>query len=227
MARQSGRPGRPGPHPAHGPALEQVALYNFASAEAKGQYLVLLSAEAQVFNANWLDAMLNQAQRPEVGIVGAKLMDIRGVTTQAGLVLGANGEVLSVFVGERKDAMGYMNGHQVEQNYSAVSDACLMICKEVFQAVGGMDEEHFDEAFADIDLCLKVADAGYLTVWCPQAQLLHPGLLPKAEQQAAALRDKWPARFAQDVACNQNLALTEKGFTLSAPTQSNWAQLLA
>lgn len=210
-----------------GRRLSKSALYNFASAEAKGQYLVLLSAEAQVFNANWLDAMLNQAQRPEVGIVGAKLMDIRGVTTQAGLVLGANGEVLSVFVGERKDAMGYMNGHQVEQNYSAVSDACLMIRKEVFQAVGGMDEEHFDEAFADIDLCLKVADAGYLTVWCPQAQLLHPGLLPKAEQQAAALRDKWPARFAQDVACNQNLALTEKGFTLSAPTQSNWAQLLA
>lgn len=210
-----------------GQRLSNSALHNFASAEAKGQYLVLLSANSQVFNANWLDAMLNQAQRPEVGIVGAKLMDIRGVTTQAGLVLGVNGDVRSVFVGERKDAKGYMNGHQVEQNYSAVSGACLMIRKDLFEAVGGLDEEHFDEAFADIDLCLKVADAGYLIVWCPQAQLLHPGLLPEAPQSAAALHDKWQARFAQDTACNQNLALTGKGITLSEPLRVNWSQLLA
>jgi glycosyltransferase domain-containing protein len=207
--------------------LSASALYNVASAEAKGEYLVMLSAEAQVFNANWLDAMLNQAQRPEVGIVGAKLIDIRGVTTQAGLILGLNGSLGSAFVGERKDAMGYLNGHQVEQNYSAVSGACLMIRKDLFDAVGGLDEEHFQEAFADIDLCLKVADAGYLTVWCPQAQLLHPGLLPDAPELAAALRDKWQARFAQDVAYNQNLSLTGKGFTLGDASSVNWSQLLA
>jgi GT2 family glycosyltransferase len=210
-----------------GQRLSDSALYNVASAEAKGEYLVLLSAEAQVFNANWLDAMLNQAQRPEVGIVGAKLTDTQGVTTLAGLVLGLNGDIGSVFVGERKDAKGYMNGHQVEQNYSAVSGACLMIRKDLYEAVGGLDEEHFDEAFADVDLCLKVADAGYLTVWTPQAQLLHPGLLPEAPQALAALRDKWQTRFEQDSAYNQNLALTGKGFTLSEPTSVNWAQLLA
>jgi glycosyltransferase domain-containing protein len=210
-----------------GQRLSDSALHNIAGAEAKGEYLVLLSAEAQVLNANWLDAMLNQAQRPEVGIVGAKLMDIRGVTTQAGLVLGLNGDIDSVFVDERKDAKGYMNGHQVEQNYSAVSGACLMIRKDVFEAVGGLDEEHFDEAFGDIDLCLKIADAGYLIVWTPQAQLLHPGVLPEATQARAALRDKWHARFEQDSAYNHNLALIGKGFTLSEPTRVNWAQLLA
>jgi glycosyltransferase domain-containing protein len=210
-----------------GQRLSGSALYNVASAEAKGEYLVLLSAEAQVFNANWLDAMLNQAQRPEVGIVGAKLMDIHGVTTQAGFVLGLNGDIGSVFVGERKDAKGYLNGHQVEQNYSAVSGACLMIRKALYEAVGGLDEEHFDEAFGDIDLCLKVADAGFLTVWTPQAQLLHPGLLPEAPQARAALRDKWQARFEQDSAYNQNLALTGKGFTLGNACGVNWAQLLA
>ena len=207
--------------------LSHSALYNLAGAEAKGEYLVMLSAEAQVFNANWLDAMLNQAQRPEIGIVGAKLMNIGGVTTQAGLVLGRNGEIGSVLVGEHKNARGYLNAHQVEQNYSAVSGTCLMIRKELFEAVGGLDEEHFDEVFADIDLCLKVADAGYLTVWCPQAQVLHPGLLPNAPQLAAALRDKWQARFEQDSACNQNLALTDKGFTLGDASSVNWAQLLA
>jgi GT2 family glycosyltransferase len=120
-----------------------------------------------------------------------------------------------------------MNGHQVEQNYSAVSGACMMIRKDLYEAVGGLDEEHFDEAFADIDLCLKAADAGYLIVWCPQAQMLHPGLLPDAPQTAAALQDKWRARFTQDVAYNQNLALTGKGFTLGAASGVNWAQLLA
>ncbi len=210
-----------------GQRLSASALNNFACTEAKGDYLVLLSAESEVINANWLDALLNQAQRPEVGIVGAKLMDIRGVTTHAGLVLGLNGDIDSAFIGERKDAKGYLNGHQVEQNYSAVSGACLMIRKDLYEAVGGLDEEHFDEAFADVDLCLKVAEAGYLTVWTPQAQLLHPGVLPEATQARAALRDKWQARFAQDVAYNQNLALTGKGFTLSEPTGVNWAQLLA
>lgn len=210
-----------------GHRVSASALHNFACAQAKGDYLVLLSAESEVVNANWLDSLVNQAQRPEVGIVGAKLMDMRGVTTQAGLVLGLNGELGSVFIGERKDATGYLNGHQVEQNYSAVSGACLMIRKDVYEAVGGLDEEHFDEAFADVDLCLKVADAGYLTVWTPQAQLLHPGLLPEASQARAALRDKWQARFEQDWAYNQNLALTGKGFTLGDVSSVNWAQLLA
>jgi glycosyltransferase domain-containing protein len=207
--------------------LSASALNNFACAEARGDYLVLLSAESEVVNANWLESLVNQAQRPEVGIVGAKLMDIRGVTTQAGLILGLNGALDSAFIGERKDAKGYMNGHQVEQNYSAVSGACLMIRKDLFEAVGGLDEEHFDDAFGDVDLCLKVADAGYLIVWTPQAQLLHPGVLPESPQARAALQDKWKARFAQDAAYNQNFSLTGKGFTLGDASSVNWSQLLA
>ncbi|MCY0110807.1 TIGR00180 family glycosyltransferase [Pseudomonas monsensis] len=210
-----------------GERLSESALYNLASGEAKGEYLVLFSAEAEVVNANWLDALLNQAQRPEVGIVGAKLVDGRGATTQGGLVLGSDGRVNAVFIGESKDAAGYLFGNQVEQSYSAVSGACLMIRKALFDAVGGLDEEHFDSAFADIDLCLKVADAGYLTVWCPQAQIQHPGLLPPVTQTAAALHDKWSARFAQDAARNPNLSLTGKGFTLGQASSIDWAQLLA
>ncbi|MDQ3203500.1 MAG: glycosyltransferase, partial [Pseudomonadota bacterium] len=202
-------------------------LANAACTEAKGEYLLLLSAGAQVINANWLESLINQAQRPEVGVVGAKLMDVRGVTTQTGLVLGANGDIGSAFVGQRKDELGYLNGHQVEQNYSAVSGTCLMIRKDLYETVGGLDEEHFAEAFADVDLCLKVADAGYLTVWTPQAQLLHSGELPEAPGARAALHDKWHARFEHDVAFNPNLVLAGKGFALSEPTCLNWAQLLA
>ncbi|ROM78299.1 glycosyl transferase family 2 [Pseudomonas brassicacearum] len=207
--------------------LSASALYNWASAQAKGEYLVLLSAEVQVINANWLDSLLNQAQRPEVGVVGSKQMDNRGITTQAGLVLKPDGRVASVFVGERKDAKGYLNGHQAEQNYSAVSGACLMIRKDLFEAVGGLDEDHFAEAFADVDLCLKAADAGYLTVWTPQAQMLHAGTFPDAPEAADALRDKWQARFNHDAARNPSLALTGTGFALGTATAVDWTRLLA
>ncbi|WP_092444552.1 MULTISPECIES: TIGR00180 family glycosyltransferase [unclassified Pseudomonas] len=207
--------------------LSASALYNWASAQAKGEYLVLLSAEAQVINANWLDSLLNQAQRPEVGIVGSKQMDMRGITTQAGLVLKPDGRVASVFVGERKDAKGYLNGHQVEQNYSAVSGACLMIRKDLFEAVGGLDEAHFADAFADVDLCLKAADAGYLTVWTPQAQMLHSVSFAEAPQATDALRDKWQARFDHDTVRNPNLALIDTGFALGTATAVDWARLLA
>ncbi|MGC5700251.1 TIGR00180 family glycosyltransferase [Pseudomonas sp. NFXW11] len=210
-----------------GQRLSTSALHNLACQEARGEYLVLLSADAEVVNANWLESLLNQAQRPEVGIVGAKLVNARGATTQAGLILGLNGHLGAAFAGEAKDAAGYMNSLWVEKNYSAVSGVCLMIAKALFEALGGLDEEHFDQAFADVDLCLKVADAGYLTVLTPQAQVLHPGTLAEQPQAAAALRDKWSARFAQDVAYNQNLALTGTGFTLSAAHTVDWLQMLS
>jgi glycosyltransferase domain-containing protein len=206
--------------------LSASALTNWASAQAKGEYLVLLSAQVQVINANWLDSLLNQAQRPEVGIVGSKQMDNRGITIQAGLVLAPDGQVASVFVGERKDAKGYLNGHQAEQNYSAVSGACLMIRKDLFEAVGGLDEDHFGEAFADVDLCLKAADAGYLTVWTPQAQMLHPGIFADFSEAGDALHDKWQARFEHDAARNPNLALAGTGFALGDAVTVDWARLL-
>jgi GT2 family glycosyltransferase len=202
-------------------------LHNLAYREAKGEYLLLLAADAEVVNANWIELLLNQAQRPEVGVVGAKLIDREGSVTQAGLILGLNAGVGSPFVGEKKDSRGYMQRLVVEQNVSAVSSACLMIRKQLYDAVGGMDEEHFADTFGDVDLCLKVADAGFLTVWTAQVQILHPGTLPDAPAVLAALRDKWHARFEQDSAYNQNLALTGKGFTLGEPTSVNWAQLLA
>jgi len=207
--------------------VSSSALLNQAVAQAQGEYLILLAEDAEVVNANWVEALLNQAQRPEVGVVGAKLVDREGSVTGAGLILGLEDGVASAFIGEKKDAPGHMHRLLVEQNYSAVSDACLMVRKEVFDALGGLDEEHFEQAYADVDFCLKVADAGLLTVWTPQVQIAHPGTLPDDPQAAAALRDKWQARFAQDAAYNPNLSLAGKGFTLGDAASVNWAQLLA
>ncbi|MBK5510989.1 TIGR00180 family glycosyltransferase [Pseudomonas sp. TH15] len=207
--------------------LSDAALCNAASQETQGEYLVLLAADAEVVNPNWIESLLNHAQRPEVGIVGAKLVDRDGKISQAGLILGLNGGVGSAFVGEKHGARAYMQRLAVEQNYSAVSKVCLMVRKELFDALGGLDEETFADGFSDVDLCLKAGQAGYLVVWTPLVQVLHNGELPQAPQSLAALREKWSAAFAQDSAYNANLALTGKGFTLGESTPINWAQLLA
>ena len=207
--------------------LGEVALYNAASEQAQGEYLVLLAADAEVVNPNWLDSLLNHAQRPEVGIVGAKLVSRDGKISQAGLILGLNGGVGSAFIGEKHSAAGYMHRQMVEQNYSAVSKVCLMVRKELFNALGGLDEVTFADGFSDVDLCLKAGQAGYLTVWTPLVQVLHTGELPQAPEALAALSEKWSSAFAQDPAYNANLALTGKGFTLAENTSINWSQLLA
>lgn len=206
--------------------LSSLALQNLASTHARGEYLVLLAAEAEVVNANWLELLLNQAQRPEVGVVGGKLIDGFGLTTQAGLILGMHGGVGSAFVGAGKDDQGYMNRLVVEQNYSAVSGACLMVRKSLFDAVDGLDEA-FVEGYSDVDLCLKIGQLGFMTVWTPKVQIIHPGHLPQAPEALAALRERWAGAFDHDLAYNKNLALTGKGFTLDLDSRLDWTQLLA
>ncbi|WP_459200530.1 TIGR00180 family glycosyltransferase [Pseudomonas tremae] len=195
--------------------MSASALLNLTSQEAGGEYLILLDAQSQIVNVGWIESLLNQAQRPEVGVVGAKLVDREGTVTQAGLILGLNGGVGSGFVGEPKTSKGYMQRLVVEQNYSAVSSACLMIAKQLYDALGGLDEAEFAEGLSDVDLCLKASQAGYLTVWTPHVQVVHPGVVHAPEQARAALIDKWSAQFAQDEAYNANLDLKGPGFTLA------------
>lgn len=190
------------------------ALLNQVSGQARGEYLILLDARSQVVNVGWIESLLNQAQRPEVGVVGVKLVDREGSVTQAGLILGFDGSVGSAFVGESKRAHGYMQRLVVEQNYSAVSGACLMIGKELFDAVGGLDEGVFAESLADVDLCLKAAQSGYLVVWTPHVQVVHPGIIEASDEVRRALADKWSGPFAEDPAYNLNLDLKTPGFTL-------------
>lgn len=207
-------------------SLGEVALYNAASGQAQGEYLVLLAADSEIVNPNWIELLLNHAQRPEVGIVGAKLIDRSGKISQAGLILGLNGGVGSPFVGDKNAAEGYMQRLVVDQNYSAVSKVCLMVRKKLFDALDSLDAVSFADGFSDVDLCLKAGQAGYLVVWTPLVQVLHNGDLPQAPEALQALREKWSNAFAQDPAYNANLALSGKGFTLGDKASINWAQLL-
>lgn len=202
------------------------ALYNAAARQAKGEYLVLLDSDSQVVNPNWIESLLNHAQRPEVGIVGAKLVNADGQVTQAGLLLGFDGGVGAAFVGEPNDAPGYLQRLSVDQNYSAVSGACLMIGTALFQGVGGLDDDLFAESLSDVDLCLKVGQAGYMTVWTPYVQVIHPGEIVQTPTALAALRGKWEGVFAHDLAYNRNLSQRGSSFALGEEAPINWTPLL-
>ena len=208
------------------PGLVTGSLINTASQHATGEYLVTLAADSEVVNVNWIESLLNQVQRPEVGVVGAKLIDRDGSVTQAGLILGFNEGVGSPFVGQPKTATGYMNRLVVEQNCSAVSFACLMISKQLFEAADGIDVEHFAEAFGDVDLCLRVGQAGYLTVWTPHVQVIQPGVLAQSATARQAFGEKWAEALGHDRFYNKNLAASGSGFTLGPVTSSPWAELI-
>lgn len=219
------------PHP-----FNYSAINNFAAAQARGEYLILLNNDTAVLHADWIEALLNHAQRPEVGIVGAKLHYPDGRIQHAGVVLGLRGPADHPFIGEPLDAPGYMHRLQVDQNYTAVTAACLMIRKSVYAEVGGLDEQDFKVSYNDVDLCLKVNRAGYLTVWTPYARLMHEGSVSqnkvdtttreakrvrfKGEQQA--MYRKWLPLLARDPAYNRNLSLAGNGFDLDHARPLAW-----
>lgn len=205
--------------------LTGTALINRIALQAQGEYLVLLSGTAEVVNPNWLGSLLNQALRPEVGAVGAKLIDAQGRVTQAGLILTQN-DILTPFKGADRDARGYLHRLVLEQSYSAVSGACLMVRKALFEQVQGLDEDEFSSAYSDVDLCLKIGQTGHMIVWTAQVQIIHPGTLADVPATLTALRNKWAASFQQDQAYNQNLAHDGQAFTLGKPGPVAWAQLL-
>ncbi|MBD8881906.1 glycosyltransferase [Rhodanobacter sp. 7MK24] len=219
------------PHP-----FNYSAINNFAAAQARGEYLVLLNNDTAVLHDDWIEALLNHAQRPEVGIVGAKLHYPDGRIQHAGVVLGLRGPADHPYIGETMDAPGYMHRLLVDQNYTAVTAACLMIRKSVYDEVGGLDEQDFKVSYNDVDLCLKTHRAGYLTVWTPYARLMHEGSVSqtkvdKTDNDAKAARfrgeqeamyRKWLPLLARDPAYNRNLSLTGSGFDLDATRAQAW-----
>ncbi|MEN3111623.1 glycosyltransferase [Uliginosibacterium paludis] len=206
------------------------AVNNLAAREARGDYLVLLNNDTAILEAGWLDALLNHAQRPEVGIVGAKLLFPDGRIQHGGVILGLRGPADHPFIGEPMNATGYGGRLMLDQQYSAVTAACLMIRKRIYEEVGGLDEQAFAVSYNDIDLCLKVRTAGYSVVWTPYARLMHVANVSQKAEDPAKLEAK-QARFAAeqhemyrrwmpwikaDPAYNPNFRLKGTGFELES-----------
>lgn len=145
-------------------------LNNLAAREADGDYLLFLNNDTQALNTEWLSAMVEHAQRPEVGAVGAKLLYPNGSIQHAGVILGPDRIACHPF---RRSRGGYFNFPDIQRNYSAVTAACLMVRRALFKEVGGLNEEALPVTYNDVDFCLRLRQRGYLIVYTPYARLVH------------------------------------------------------
>jgi O-antigen biosynthesis protein len=153
-------------------------INNFAVSQAEGEYVLLLNDDTEVISGGWLEAMLEHAQRPEVGAVGARLLYPDGRIQHAGVILGVGshwepGVAMHSHQFYASDSPGYAGTPMTTSNYSAVTAACMLLRKSVFNEVGGLDEENLRVQFNDVDLCLRLREQGYYVVYTPYAELYH------------------------------------------------------
>jgi GT2 family glycosyltransferase len=150
-----------------------AALNNQAAAEARGEVLLLLNNDIEVIEPGWLREMVSHAVRPEVGAVGAKLLYADGSLQHGGVVAGAAGVAGHYLVGSLPGDGGYFGSLALVREVSAVTGACLALRRAVFDRVGGLDAANLAVAFNDVDLCLRIREAGYRILWTPFAELYH------------------------------------------------------
>lgn len=148
------------------------AINNYGASYAKGDYLLLLNNDVEVITPDWLEEMLGNCQRKEVGIVGVKLYYPDDTVQHAGIIVGIGGIAGNIFVGLPRRYTGYFHKASVQQDLSAVTAACMMVKRSVYEAVKGLDEK-LQVAFNDVDFCLRMRKAGYLVVYNPYAELYH------------------------------------------------------
>ena len=148
-------------------------LNNRAAELARGEHFVFLNNDTEVISPDWLECLLEHSQRPEVGVVGARLLYSDGSQQHAGLVVGSGGACAHAFQHEPGDAPGYMGLAQVIREVSAVTFACAMTRAEVFRAVGGLNASDLPVALNDVDFCLRARERGLRVIYTPFAALHH------------------------------------------------------
>lgn len=203
------------------------AINNAAVRCVKSEVLLFLNNDTEVIGPEWLSAMLEHAQRQDVGAVGAKLVHYDQTVQHGGVVLGLGGLADHAHRGFPRASDGYLGRLNVIQNVSAVTAACMMVRKEVFDEVGGF-EERLSYCYNDVDLCLKIRDKGYVIVFTPYAELYHRESASGGsrgheangerralvEQEQALMRDKWRAVLAAgDPYYSPNLTLEQYDFS--------------
>ncbi len=203
--------------PFHGP-FNFSALNNLAVEQTGSPWLLFLNNDVEVIDSEWLTVMAEHVQRPEVGAVGARLLYPNDTVQHAGVVLGVGGIAEHAFRHFPAEAPGVSRQLQVTRNYSSVTGACLMTRRDVFEEVGGFDEERLPVTFSDVDLCLKMRRAGYLIVYTPFAKLYHHESASRRRSVEAleteVMRERWPEYLERDPYYNPNLSRERADFSL-------------
>jgi glycosyltransferase involved in cell wall biosynthesis/2-polyprenyl-3-methyl-5-hydroxy-6-metoxy-1,4-benzoquinol methylase len=202
------------------------AINNFAAKASQGELFCFMNDDIEIIAPGWLDEMVSQGMRPEIGAVGARLWYPDGRLQHGGVVLGLGGvaghAMKYSYVGNR----GYMGRSVLVQNYTAVTAACMLVRRCVFEEVGGFDEENLAVAFNDVDICIRIYQLGYYNLWTPYAEFYHhesasrgaedtPEKQRRFTAEAEFMLNKWGPLLERDPAYNPNLTRCGEDFSLN------------
>ena len=207
------------------------AINNWAIGQCDGELVGLVNNDIEVISPGWLREMASQALRAEVGAVGAMLYYPNDTIQHAGVVLGVHGVAGHIYAGMPRGYHGHGARAWVAQELSAVTGACLLVRRRVFEEVGGLDER-LQVAFNDIDFCLRLREHGYCNVWTPFAELYHHESASRGSEdtdekkarfagEVQFMRDRWGEVLAADPAYNPNLSLQSLNFELAFPPRGS------
>jgi O-antigen biosynthesis protein len=199
-------------------------INNYAVSQTDGYFILLLNNDTEVVNGDWMEAMVEQAQRPSIGAVGGLLLYPDETVQHAGIVMQLGGVAGHPHRFLPRDAYGYFTALKTITNYAAVTGACLMVRREVYDAVGGLDED-FVVAFNDVDFCLKILAKGYYNVYLPHVVLYHhesktrgaddtPAKLAHFVRECNLMQERWDVAATLDRFYNRNLSTQTEDFAI-------------
>lgn len=211
------------------------AINNFAAKLANGNVLMFLNNDVEVITSDWLELLLGYAQQENSGAVGCMLYYPDKYIQHAGIILGIGGVAANIYQGTYQGYPGQFLRAQLAQNLSAVTGACMMVPRDKFEKAGGFDSAHLSVAFNDVDLCLRLNEAGYRNIWTPYVEMYHhesvsrgfedsPEKKARFVREVQYMRDRWGMILDNDPAYNPNLSLKKDDFSISLPARTEWLQ---
>jgi GT2 family glycosyltransferase len=225
--------------------IEEKSAFNFSrlvntgAGVARGELLALINDDVVPENAEWLSEMVSHLLQPGVGAVGARLWYPDGRLQHGGVIVGLGGVAGHAHYQSPRGHPGYFSRAILQQDFSAITAACMLVRKSVFVALGGFDEQNLGVSFNDIDFCLRLVREGLRIVWTPQANLLHHESASRGRQlrgeqkhefrrEAEWMQERWGETLGRDRYYNPNLSLAQEGgFCLAWPPHLPplWASL--
>ena len=216
------------------------ALNNLAVRQASGTILLLLNNDVGVIEPGWLRELVSHVLRPGIGAAGAKLLYPDGRVQHGGVILGVGGVANHFGHGQPKDDPGYFGHLCLARSVSGVTGACLAIRKSLYERLGGLDEVNLKVAFNDVDLCLRIREAGLRIIWTPFAELFHyesasrgsdltPDKIDRFRGEVEYMHARWGGQLQEDPYFNVNLCLLRGNYAPAIPPRSRqqWEAMTA